>query len=417
MAIIWQRQPVTRLGASAQETADILVGRQPICGPTKKTVGYELLFREPQSASDVKPNPDKATAQVVVNSFMELGLDKVVGPALAFINVTPDFILSNKCRTLPNNRVVFEILEDTVPTTELMTAVRDHHDQGYRFALDDFTFDEQTRPFLPYCDFVKIDLRQVERDSLKSQMATMRKTKLLAEKVETREEYDFCKEAGFDYFQGYFFCKPEIIAGAKVPTSRVSLFRLMSKLRDPEVTTRELEGLVSADVSLSYKLLRYINSATVGLRREIESVNHAVRMVGLDHIRMLASMIMMTGMEDKPRELTVVSLIRAKMCELLATQTGIPNRESYFTVGLFSTLDAFLDCTMASALDHLSLSADIRAALLHNEGPLGGMLQSVLAYEQAQQITEQLNLDPNSVRRAYVDSICWSENLMTEVAA
>jgi len=155
----------------------------------------------------------------------------------------------------------------------------------------------------------------------------------------------------------------------------------------------------------------------VSLRREIDSVNHAVRMVGLDHIRMLASMIMMTGMEDKPRELTVVSLIRAKMCELLATQMGIPNRESYFTVGLFSTLDAFLDCTMANALDHLSLSADIRAALLRNEGPLGGVLQSVLAFEQAQQITDQLKLDPNSVRRAYVDSICWSENLMTGVAA
>ena len=130
MAIIWQRQPVTTLGTSAQETADILVGRQPICGPTQKTVGYELLFRELQSSPDVKPNPDKATAQVVVNSFMELGLDKVVGPALAFINVTPDFILTNKCRTLPNKRVVFEILEDTVPKPELMAALREHHDQG-----------------------------------------------------------------------------------------------------------------------------------------------------------------------------------------------------------------------------------------------------------------------------------------------
>jgi EAL and modified HD-GYP domain-containing signal transduction protein len=417
MAIIWQRRPVTTLGTSAQETADSLVGRQPICGPTQKTVGYELLFREPQSASDVKPSPDKATAQVVVNSFMELGLDRVVGPALAFINVTPDFILTNKCRTLPNNRVVFEILEDTVPTPELMDALREHHDQGYRFALDDFNFGEQTRPFLPYCDYVKIDLRQVDRGSLKSQLATMNKTKLLAEKVETREEYDFCREAGFDYFQGYFFCKPEIIAGAKVPTSRLSLFRLMSKLRDPEVSTRDLEALVSSDVSLSYKLLRYINSATMGIRREIESVNHAVRMVGLKHIRMLASLIMMTGMEDKPRELTVVSLIRAKMCELLATQMAIPNRESYFTVGLFSTLDAFLDCTMGDALDHLSLSADIRGALLRNEGPLAAVLQSVLAYEQAQQITDHLKLDPNSIRRAYVDSICWSEDLMTGVAA
>jgi EAL and modified HD-GYP domain-containing signal transduction protein len=235
--------------------------------------------------------------------------------------------------------------------------------------------------------------------------------------VETREEYDFCKEAGFDYFQGYFFCKPEIIAGAKVPTSRLSLFRLISRLRDPNATSRDLETLVSSDVSLSYKLLRYINSATMGIRKEIESVNHAVRLVGVDHIRKLASLIMLTGMEDKPRELTVVSLIRAKMCELLATQMAVPNRESYFTVGLFSTLDAFLDCKMSDALDHLSLSADIRGALLENEGPLAAVLQSVLAYEHAQQTTDHFEVEPNSVRRAYVDSIRWSEDLMTGVAA
>ncbi len=394
-----------------------LVARQPICGLNQKTFGYELLFRNSAANYATIIDPDLATAQVIVNSFMEIGLDRIVGPSLAFINVSQDFIVKNRCRTLPPDRVVFEILEDTVPDRELIDALTSLSRSGYRFALDDYEFTNQTAPLLPHCEFVKVDLRQVSRDRIGEQLKSLQGNKLLAEKVETRDEYDFCKALGFEYFQGYYFCKPHIIAGTKVPTSRISIFRLLAKLRDPEVSTKELETIVSEDLSLSYKLLRYINSAYVGLKRKVESVGHAVRMVGTDHIRLLASLIMLTSMDDKPRELLSVSLIRAKMCELLATRLAAPNKESFFTVGLFSTLDAFLDCSMSDALDKLPLSDEIRNALLARKGTLGEVLQCVLAYEQTDLAAKDIRLDTTAIRNAYVESVFWGENLMNGLAA
>jgi EAL and modified HD-GYP domain-containing signal transduction protein len=396
---------------------EVLVARQPICGVNQKTLGYELLFRDSSANYATIVDADLATAQVIVNSFMEIGLDRIVGPSLAFINVSKEFITSNRCRTLPPERVVFEILEDTVPDRDTIDALVSLKSSGYRFALDDYDFVNQTRPLLPYCDYVKVDLRQVDRESVGEQIKALGGKKLLAEKVETREEYDFCRSAGFEYFQGYFFCKPHIVSGTKIPTSRLSIFRLLSKLRDPDVSTKELESIVSEDLSLSYKLLRYINSAYLGLKRQVESVPHAVRMVGTDHIRLLATLIMLTSMNDKPRELLVVSLIRAKMCELLAAKLKLDNKEQFFTVGLFSTLDAFLDCSMNEALDKLPLSDDIHKALLQRQGTLGEVLDCVLAYEQADIASKNIRLDTTSVRDAYMESVHWGENLITGLAA
>jgi len=222
---------------------------------------------------------------------------------------------------------------------------------------------------------------------------------------------------GFDYFQGYYFCKPDIIRGTTAPTNKVSVFRLLAKLREPDVNPRDLERIVAEDLSLSYKLLRDINSACMGLKRQIDSVGHAVRMVGTEHIRMLTSLMMLTNMEDKPRELLIVSLIRAKMCELLAMRLGVGNKEAFFTVGLFSTLDAYLDCPMNDALDTLPLSDEIRKALLQFEGPLGEVLKCVLSFEQTPDDPQRMKLDSNSVRHAYVESLCWGETLLGGMAA
>ena len=200
-----------------KENNQILVAKQPISGLNHMTLGYELLFRNSSENRAIIDDPDLATARVIVNSFMEIGLDKIVGPSLAFINVTREFILGNHCKWLPADRVVFEILEDAVPDLELVNALTAMSSLGYRFALDDFDFSPQMRPLIPFCDFVKVDLRAVQRANLEEQLKSLENVKLVAEKVETLEEYDFCKRAGFDYFQGYYFGKPHIVCGTKIP--------------------------------------------------------------------------------------------------------------------------------------------------------------------------------------------------------
>ena len=387
-----------------------LVARQSILDLHQKTFAYELLFRDSSVNAATIRNGESATANVIVNSFMEFGMERIVGTAMAFINVTRDFIVDGHCRPLPKERVILEILEDTVEDAELTAELNRLRSAGYRFALDDFTFTDEGRKLLPFSDFVKVDLRQTDRPTIVKELPALRETKqsLLAEKVETLEEFEFCRQCGFDYFQGYFFCQPDVMRTMAIPANRVSLFRLIGQLHNPETNARELESIVGEDVVLSYKLLRYINSAFVGLTSTIESIGHAVRLVGINHIRMLASLILLTTVSDKPRELVTISLVRAKMCELLAARMGFARDEAFFTVGLFSTLDAFLDRPMAEALESLPLSERIRAALLKREGPLGAVLSHVLEYETAP-------LGSESVNSVYWEAVDWQQQAVAQV--
>lgn len=397
-----------------------LVARQPICERNQKTFGYELLFRHHSSSDSgeaVIHNADQATAQVIVNSFFEIGLDRMVGASNAFINVTKEFILGNHCRSLPKERVIIEILEDTIPDADLLRSLDVLTKEGYRFALDDFAYQEQLLPLLPYCSIVKVDLRQAGRDRMESEIASLREypVMLLAEKVETMEEFEFCQKAGFEYFQGYYFCRPNLVSTAKLPLNRLNVCRLVAKLQQPDIQTSEVEKMIGEDVALSYRLLRYINSAALSLPRKIESINHAVRLVGINKIRMLTNLAMLSSMDDKPRELMVTSLVRARMCQLLANSNACRSEESAFTVGLFSALDAFLDCTMEKALQLLPLADDICNALLSRKGALGRVLEMVLAYEQGDWATlDRMNADTRSLRDAYLQSLDWGEGLMRQ---
>jgi EAL and modified HD-GYP domain-containing signal transduction protein len=344
---------------------------------------------------------------------MEIGLDRMVGPSLAFINVTPEFILSDYCRSMPRDRVVFEILEDTIPGTRLIEAVRQLSQEHYRFALDDFAFESARLPLLPFCSFVKVDLSLADRNMIANGLGDLKQSpvKLLAEKVETFEEFDFCKAAGFDYFQGYFFCRPRILSVSRIPPNRVSICRLLSRLQHPDIKSHDIETIVEEDLSLSYRLLRYINSACIAIPRKIDSISHAVRLVGLDHIKLLASLIMLTSLDDKPRELLTVSLVRARMCSLLAEKFRLRNTDAFFTVGLFSTLDAFLDCPMEEALRMLPLSDEIRQALLTRTGPLGPIFHSVLAYERGQWDAVRSGLESEIITEVYLSALEWAQNL------
>lgn len=397
-----------------------VVARHPICDRDQNTFAYELLFRQPGETCATIDNADRATAQVIVNSFMEIGLDRMAGNSTAFINVTREFILENYCRSLPKDRVVFEILEDTHVDTALLYAVHKLTQDGYVFALDDYTFEERMLPLLPYCRYIKVDARQTRLDVVANKVGALRKfpVKLLAEKVETAVEFDFFKEEGFEYFQGFFFCKPRIFSSARISRNRVAVCRLLAKLHQPDVNTHEIEAIVSEDLSLSYQLLRYINSAAIALPKQIESIGHAVRLVGTDQIRLLASLMMLASVDEKPQELLTISLVRARMCELVAQQYNYPNANAYFTVGLFSTLDAFLDCSLDEALKLLPLSDGIRGALLAHEGKLGEVLKRVQVYETGDWAAlDELRADPAPLGRAYLRAVEFCENLMQQINA
>jgi EAL and modified HD-GYP domain-containing signal transduction protein len=391
-----------------------VVSRQPICDRHQRTFAYGVQFREFDTEKCVFGSAAAATSRVVFNSIVEIGLGRLVGPSKAFINFTRDFILSKNCSLLPRNRVVLEILENSIPDPKFLGGLSMLRMKGFRFAIDDFDCQKQLLPFLPHCSFIKVDLRLVNRDRLIHKMPSLRAWTAapLAENVETMEDFEFCRELGFQYFQGYFFCRSKAVSAATMPTNRLTLCSLLSRLQQPDVTIAEVEAIMSENPSLSQRLQRCINSAAIGMPRKIQSIQHAIRMVGLDHIRTLSSLVALSSLADKPSELTMTSVIRARMCQILGEG---PSRQygSYFTTGLLSTLEAFLDCSMEKAMEQIPLSDEMRNALLHKKGPKGRLLAAVIAYEQGDwDALIQMRIDPEKIAKAYLDSVAWGEELL-----
>lgn len=398
---------------------NIFVGRQPIYDRDLNVHAYELLYRSSGANSAHVVDGDQATSQVILNTFVEIGLDTITGGHPAFINLTRSFMTGDHPLPFTPQQVVLECLEDIKPDSEAAAAIRRLADQGYTIALDDFVYRPEYDPMLEIAHVVKLEVMGLDHEQLEEILKPLRrfKLKLLAEKVETHEEFALCKELGFDYFQGYFFCKPLIIAGQRVPANRMAALQLMSRLQDPAVEFNELETLISRDVSLSYRLLRYINSALFSLPREVDSIRQAVVYMGQTAIRSWISLLIIAGIDDKPHELITTAMIRARMCERLAQRSHQPHTECYFTVGLFSALDALMNMPMPQLLDNLPLSAEVAAALLRHEGALGQALACVLAYEAGQ--WEQVNfmgLENEQYIETYIEAVNWAEQTSHELA-
>ena len=248
---------------------------------------------------------------------------------------------------------------------------------GYRIALDDFIYEQHLDELVRVADIMKVDLRQLSPAQIEEHATVLKGfgVELLAEKIETQEEFEFCKNLGFTYFQGYFASRPRMIEGIHVPANRLTTMRLVAKLHDPHVRIDELEELIKRDPGLCYKLLLYINSSSCGLRNQIASIRQAAAMVGLRKLRTWVGLLGFGTLKDKSPELVVTANVRAKMCELLAERLGRPDTDQYFTLGLFSLLDAFADCPMQQVLELVSLADPITEALLESRGPLAWALQ------------------------------------------
>ena len=394
--------------------SEIFIGRQPIFDRDLEVYAYELLFRANSGNIADIIDGDEATSDVIVNTFMEIGLDTIVGHSLAFINLTRSYLVNENTISLPKDRVVLEILEDIEADEEVINGVKRLASQGYTIALDDFIYKPSLAPLIELAQIVKIDIMQLSREEISEHIDTLRpyKVKLLAEKVETQDEFDFCMNLGFDYFQGYFLSQPKVIQGQRLPNNRLPTLRLLGKLQEPDISAAEVEELISQDVSLSYKILRYANSAAISLPRKVDSIHEAFVILGLNLIMTWTTLLAISKLDNKPDELMVTALMRGKMAEELARTCGEKDPGSFFTVGLFSTLDALMDNTMEEILTQLPLADNITEALLNHTGIHGQILECVLAYERGQwDLIKCSSLNSQDIRNCFLEAITWSREI------
>lgn len=400
------------MSSSAIPHHPVFIGRQPILDRRLHTVGYELLFRMAPWNHTVHSESDGTsyTAQVILNAFVEIGLDNVVGDKLAFVNATRAFLLEAPALELPASRVVIEVLEDVTPDDEVLAAVARLRDGGYQIALDDFVYHPTLAPLVALANVIKIDLSRLSEAGVEEHVARLRRpgARLLAERVETIEQFAFCKRLGFDYFQGFFLARPTVLRGERRTSNHVAALRLLALLEDPMTPIAEIERAISLDPTLGYRLLKVINSAAFSLRRRIDSLRQALVLLGLKRVQGWVTLMVLAGLSSKPPVLLETALMRARMCEQIGARLEPERAASYFTVGLFSALDVMLDTPLPILVDDLPLSPDVVDALLDGTGTMGRVLAAVIAYERCEwERVAVPNVHPSEVGQAYYDTLAW----------
>jgi EAL and modified HD-GYP domain-containing signal transduction protein len=393
---------------------DVFVGRQPIFNKNLEVYAYELLFRSGNESNHaVILGGDSATAQVVLNAFMEIGLTNLVGEHKAFLNFTEGFLLRENIPLFPRAQLVIEVLETVKPTAAVIKAIEHLRSLGYTIALDDFFYTDEYKPLVNLADIIKIDILDVGAKNLANHIRSIKSTNdrvyLLAEKVETREQYEYCKGLGMDFFQGYFFAKPQIIKGHRLPSNKMAILNLLASVYDPNVDMGELATIVGRDVGLSHKLLSFVKTYPGNQAVQINSIKDAVLRFGLQKLQSWVSVLVLSGMDDKPSELFNTALIRAKFMELLAEKAKCAMRDTYFMVGLFSCLDALMDTVMIEALSAMTIADEAKAALTTHDGVMGNALTCALAIE-AGDINHISFLEINSgdISALYMQAMVWA---------
>jgi EAL and modified HD-GYP domain-containing signal transduction protein len=315
---------------------------------------------------------------------MEIGLERIAGPHKAFINLTRHFFVNMPPIPFDHERVVLEVLEDVEVDNALLDGIANMSAQGFDLAMDDYRFQPQLAPILPLVRYIKVEILPDDMQQLARRMPELRATgaKLLAEKVETSEQFEQLKALGFDYFQGYFFARPSLLRSDRVSENSAMVVQLLARLNDPNVAMDEVVTLVSQDPGLSFKVLRYVNSAAAGLRSRIESIQRAVVLMGLARIRAWATLFAMAGLDDRPNEILNLGLLRANLCERLCRLRGEGVPETAYTVGLLSVLDAMLSRPMGDLMEELPLPDEVKRAITLQEGQYGQLLDDALRMER-----------------------------------
>jgi EAL and modified HD-GYP domain-containing signal transduction protein len=393
------------------------VARQPIFNREQQIFGYELLFRDGVD-NFFKAEDPEAAARSTLDSSLLVGLDVLCDGQRAFINCTRDLLLKDCMTLLPSGQAVVEVLETVEPDDLVMAACERLKIAGYTIALDDFVANDPRQPMIPMADILKVDFARTtlaERASILKEHKGSR-CRMLAEKVETRDDFLKAKEMGFVYFQGFYLRHPEILKAREIPQNRLNYLRLLEMVSRQEMVLRELEELIKREASVLYRLLRYLNSPVFGFATTIRSVRHALAILGEREVRRWIRLVALVsaGME-KSSDMVLCALVRARFCELLSTRIG-QTESDLFLLGLLSMMDAILEVPMSQVLEHVPLDAETKAVLLGGTGRLRPVYQLMLAreagdWEQAKGFAAHLRLEESEIGEIWWQAMQWARQV------
>jgi len=393
------------------------VARQPILTADEKVFGYELLFRDGIENHFRETDADSASRRTLDTSF-QMGLDVLCDGRPGFVNCTRDVLLKDYITLLPRGSAVVEVLESVAPDELVIAALQRLKQAGYLIALDDFVVDDRRKPLAVFADILKVDIRQttIAQGAQMMNLCGSGGCRLLAEKVETREEFAAAKAAGFTYFQGYFFRRPEVLQAKEIPANRLNYLRLLRAVSEPEIDVIKFEAMIKQEVSMTYRLLRYLNSAAFGIQNEVHSIRHALAMLGEREVRRWVRLVAtLTIAENRSSELIVSAMLRARFCELLAAR--VPHGESdLFLMGLFSMIDAILEIPMNRVLEAVPVDHETKAVLLGEPSKLSSLYQLMLSHESgdwetAAEKSRELGLSESEAAEAFWQAMQWARQI------
>jgi len=398
--------------------AEIFVGRQPIYTQDLDVYAYELMPHLPGDNSDKSIEADKATSQVIINAFMEIGIDKLVGKKTAFITLTEHFLQSDYELPLPADRVILKIPAYVNVSPEVIAGTERLANSGFKLALDNYLQHPQLQPLASMASVIDINIENLAETEIAAHLKILKKLHpiILADHVKTHDEYETCRNVGVDYIQGYFLNRPRIVRGESLDSNQMSIINLLSTLHNPDTDTDTIVDVISKDVALSYKMLQLMNSAFFSRSTKIDSIQHATVMLGRKQLCTWASMMALSGMDDKPREQVRISMVRARSCELLAEKAGLKQTDTFFTVGMFSSLDLLMDKSLEDLISPLPLADNITAALLNREGELGDALNCTLAQEEGDWVNIRFaELTTDDLSDVNIEAINWAEDVLNSI--
>ncbi|MDR0425035.1 MAG: HDOD domain-containing protein [Clostridiales Family XIII bacterium] len=401
------------------------VARQPIFNRNNEVIAYELLYRKDKEKNsyDESVDPDQATRKTIINSFVEIGLEKLTNGKKAYVNFTERHILDNMASLLPPDMLVVEILENIKPTDEVLNACMGLKNLGFNIALDDFIICDENFKFLEYADIVKVDFLSTDLQVIcdfVNCLKTMRSGRsgpihLLAEKIEDDAMYRKAIELGFHYFQGYFFSRPVIVAGRSLRPLTVNRFRLLKLVMTPDFDYHQLSEVIRQDVALSYRLLRLVNSAYFAFSTTISNIRQALVILGMTEVKKwVALMCLMEINPDKTAEITRMSLVRARFLERIAPLIGMRTKsETLYLIGMFSMIDVIMESPMEEIMEQISLDEDVSMPLIEKSGVCYELLKIIIYYEKGdfEEAIEQARicgLCENDLTEAYMEAVQWS---------
>ncbi len=394
----------------------VYVARQPIFDAARRVRFYELLYRRGSGEAAGFDDEDETTAELLAATMVEIGVERIARHKKLFVTLSRNYLLGHWPIPVDASLLGICIPAALARDPEVVEAASRWRRQGVALTLDAALYTPELEPMLALVQYVKLDAAILEAQQLGAQVAALRRfdVRLVATRVETQRCYELYRQLRFDLFQGYFFARPQLLKGRQLPTHQSNLLRVLGEVQNPGVSIAQLELLIRRDVALSVKLLRYINSAFFGMPRRFESIREVIIYLGLKQLRVWVSLVLMSGAAGQPPELSRLSLMRAKSCELLAAAyPGGAEPAACFMAGLFSTLDGLFQSSLEQILAGLPLSEELTAALLRHEGPIGEVLAFVLAHEREPGAgADGLCLSAEAVNGCYATALAWADDTM-----